>query len=114
MNYNKIIGNIGENNAIKYLIDNGFTILERNYRYKRCEIDIIAQKDNHIHFIEVKKRKNNIFGYPEEFVSEKQKERIKLAAEDYIFKINWNNKILFDIISIETYKDDIKIFIDAF
>ena len=81
MNYNKITGNIGEENAVNYLIQNKFTILERNYRFKRCEIDIIAKKDNCIHFIEVKIRKNNLFGYPEDFVSDNQKNRIKLAEK---------------------------------
>ena len=114
MNFNKIVGKTGENNAVKYLLDNDFIILERNYRYKRCEIDIIAQKDNCIHFIEVKKRKNNLFGYPEDFVSKNQKERIKIAAEEYIYNINWDKKILFDIISIETYNNKIDFFIDAF
>ena len=114
MNYNKITGDIGEETAVNYLIENNFIILERNYRYKRCEIDIIAKKDNCIHFIEVKIRKNNLFGYPENFVSDNQKNRIKLAAENYLYNNNWNNKILFDIISIEEKNNNIIFFIDAF
>lgn len=114
MNCNKTIGNLGEDLAVSYLEKNKFTILERNYRYKRCEIDIIAEKDNCIYFIEVKIRKNNSFGYPEDFVSESQKNRIKLAAENYIYNNNWNGKILFNIISIEEKNNDIFFFIDAF
>ena len=58
MKCNKAIGNLGEDIAVSYLEKNKFTILERNYRYKRCEIDIIAEKDNCIYFIEVKIRKS--------------------------------------------------------
>ena len=113
MNCNKTIGNLGEDIAVSYLEKNKFTILERNYRYKRCEIDIIAEKDNCIYFIEVKIRKNNSFGYPEDFVSESQKNRIKLAAENYIYNKKWNGKILFNIISIEE-NSKIIFFMDAF
>lgn len=106
----------GENVAARYLVKNGFCIVEKNYRYKHCEIDIIVKKDNCIHFVEVKYRKNNNFGYPESFVSNDQKARIKLAAEDYIYKTKWSEKIAFDIISIEKTKSDFKIlfFEDSF
>ena len=114
MNYNKTIGNFGEDLAVSYLEKNNFTILERNYRFKRCEIDIIAKNKDCIHFIEVKIRKNNMFGYPEDFVSKNQQNRIKLAAENYIYNNNWKNKILFDIISIEKNKNNLAFFIDAF
>ena len=113
MNYNKIRGNLGEDLAVSYLIKNNFTILERNYRYKRCEIDIIAKNNDCIYFIEVKKRKNNKFGYPEYFVSDGQKNRIKLAAQNYVYNNNWNGKILFNIISIEK-DNNIFFFVDAF
>ena len=75
---NKDIGNNGEDKAVEFLITNKYSILVRNYRYKRCEIDIIAKNKDCIHFIEVKIRKNNIFGYPEDFVSDNQKNRINL------------------------------------
>lgn len=113
MNYNKIRGNFGEDIAVSYLEKNNFTILERNYRYKRCEIDIIAKNKDCIYFIEVKIRKDNMFGYPEDFVSKNQQNRIKLAAENYIYNNNWNGKILFNIISIEK-NNNIQFFIDAF
>lgn len=50
------IGQIGENMASKYLIRHGFSIVERNYTRKWGEIDIIAKKDDRIHFIEVKSK----------------------------------------------------------
>lgn len=51
---NKDIGKLGEDIACKYLIKKGFFIVCRNYRKRWGELDIIADKDNHIHFIEVK------------------------------------------------------------
>ncbi len=113
---NKSIGDNGENIASKYLIEGGFDIVKKNYRFGHCEIDLIAKKGSCLHFIEVKYRSNNSFGYPESFVSDGQKFRIKLAADDYIYKTNWTENIMFDIISIEKCKDGCKIlfFEDSF
>ena len=74
MTSTKDIGDKGEERAVTYLISNQFQIIEKNYRYKRAEVDIIAQKDNCLHFIEVKTRKNDAFGFPEEFVSDRKVE----------------------------------------
>ena len=50
--------------AARYLVDNGYTVLERNFRNKTGEIDIIAKKDNYIVFVEVKYRSNNKYLLP--------------------------------------------------
>ncbi|MFN0047801.1 MAG: YraN family protein [Cytophagales bacterium] len=93
-------GKQGEAIAEKYLVKKGFQVLERNYRYKRSEIDLIAFLDNCVVFIEVKLRKNASFGFPEEFVTQKKAELIKMAAENYVFDKDWHGNIRFDIISI--------------
>ena len=113
---NKTIGNKGENIASEYLIKNGFIIIKKNYRFGHYEIDLIAKRDSCLHFVEVKFRSNNSFGYPESFVSNDQKNRIKLAADEYIHKIDWTKNIMFDIISIEKCEDGCKIlfFEDSF
>lgn len=96
------IGSSGENLAAAHLEQMGYEIVERNYRYSRSEIDIIALKQNELLiFVEVKKRTNLAFGEPETFVSNDQKQRIMAAAESYIFAINWKKDIRFDIISID-------------
>ena len=94
------IGFQAEEEAAHYLRANGYDIRARNWRWKRNEIDIIAEKDDELVFIEVKFRKNEAFGYPEEFVSGDQEERIHLAAEVYCDQNNWTGKIRFDIIAI--------------
>lgn len=104
----------GEAIAKAYYERLGCEILERNYRFRRAEIDLIALKDDLILiFIEVKLRSGSDFGYPETFVSDSQKDRIKEAAEDYIYSINWNKEIRFDIVSINS-AGSIEVFEDAF
>lgn len=93
-------GQKGENLAAAYLQENGYTIIQRNYRHKRTEIDIIAQKDDLLVFVEVKTRASDLFGYPEEAVN-RRKERILLnAAEGYIHRQQWSKDIRFDIIAV--------------
>jgi len=93
-------GIAGENRARIYLENLGYQILERNYRAGRGEIDIIATFDNCICFVEVKYRKNNKFGYPEVFVTEKKLSKIQETAEEYVLKNNWHGRIRFDVIAI--------------
>ena len=112
----KDIGKRGEDEAFRLLKSEGYQILERNYRFKRSEIDLIAEKDGILVFIEVKVRSNNSFGFPESFVSDNQINHILAAAEEYQYQKNWNGNIRFDIISIEGKNNDLKIthFKDAF
>ena len=112
----KDIGNKGENLTVEYLLSNDYEIIVRNYRYKRCEIDIICKKGDILVFVEVKIRNSNKYGYPENFVSISQQERIKTAAENFIIDNNWNKNIRFDISSIVKHQKSYKItyFKDAF
>jgi len=115
MNSNKKLGEIGEQLAADFLVNRGFDILERNYRYKRAEIDIIGQKDNLLVFFEVKYRKNNSFGNPEDFVTGRKIELIQMASENYIEEIQWKGNIRFDIIGIlKKSPSEIEHFEDAF
>ena len=98
---NKEVGKKGEDEAANYLLAKGFEILERNFRFKRNEVDIIARLENLLVFVEVKIRSSNLYGYPESFVSEGQVERIMETAEEYQHLINWKGDIRFDIISVE-------------
>lgn len=104
----------GEGIAKNHYEHNGYELLETNYRYKRAEIDFIALKDEAILvFVEVKNRSRTDFGEPETFVSPSQQERIKEAAEEYIFGINWKKDIRFDIVCVDA-GGNIEIFEDAF
>ena len=94
------LGKIGEDKATLYLQGQGYQILCRNYRYRKAEIDIIAQFKNLLVFVEVKARKNDLFGHPESFVDSFKIKLILSAARHYIGVLDWKNDIRFDIISI--------------
>ena len=106
------LGRIGEQIAYNYLINKGYQIHIQNYRYKRDEIDIIAQFHNLLVFIEVKSRKNNFFGNPEEAVNNTKAANIIRASQNYLQEINWQKDIRFDIIAITG--NEIMHFEDAF
>lgn len=95
------VGKKAENKAAHYLIEQGYEILERNYRFKKTEIDIIVRKDNLLVFVEVKARSSNSYGHPEDFLQSDQEERIREGATNYQEKIGWNKAIRFDIFAVE-------------
>lgn len=83
---NKILGNKGEECTVKYLKIKGFEILERNYLIKGSEIDIIAKKDNEIHFIEVKTRSQESYGTGAEAVNYYKRNAIIHGAKYYLMR----------------------------
>ena len=93
-------GQAGESRAAAYLQHQGYIILQRNYRHKRAEVDIIAQKENLLVFVEVKTRGTDRYGYPEEAVGSKKEEMLLSAAEAFIYDTGWQHEVRFDIISI--------------
>ncbi|QHT69010.1 YraN family protein [Rhodocytophaga rosea] len=110
-----ITGNTGEKMASKFLEEKGYEVLERNYRYKKAEIDIIAKKENVLVFVEVKTRKSKLYGEPEEAVNQSKINLILLAAENFIESYNWLFDIRFDVIAIHyTHPAEIVHIQDAF
>lgn len=116
MNNNVEKGAMGEEIASKYLMSKDYIILERNYRNKIGEIDIIAKKSELIVFVEVKTRTSTNYGYAYEAVNKKKQTKIINTALCYIKQYNLKNfQIRFDI--IEVYignKKKINHFEDAF
>ncbi len=115
---NREIGDIGESLAENHLISEGYEILERNWRYSRAELDLIARKDEALIFIEVKTRSYNYFGEPEEAVTPAKEALIMDAAQRYMEKIGHDWEIRFDIISViidsKGEKQQLEHFRDAF
>lgn len=93
-----LIGEWGEKIAGEYLLKNEYEILEKNFRMKSGEIDIIAKKDGCIIFTEVKTRKNNKFGNPSEYVDSRKQMKIKKTALCYINSLETDMR--FDIIEV--------------
>jgi len=93
-------GKKGEDMAVDYLLQRDFTILHRNWRWSRYEIDVIALKDQVIHFVEVKTRRSLAFGYPEESVSKKKIERMLKSAREFQIQYSEWRQIQYSILSI--------------
>jgi len=77
------LGILGEDLAAEFLRKNGYKILERNFRSKFGEIDIIAQDKDTLVFVEVKTRWSEKFGLPEEAITPWKIKKIKKAGEYY-------------------------------
>jgi len=97
--YNKTVGTAGEKAAVKYLKKKGYKIIDTNYFVRGGEIDIIAQKDGYVVFIEVKTRTSDKFGLPTEAVGYTKQQRIQNAARFYIMS-NGEVDIRFDVIGV--------------
>ena len=94
--------NLGELIACRYLKKSGYKILEKNYRCRYGEIDIIAKDSEAICFIEVKSRKNTDFGLPEEFVDRRKQKKLLMTSMVYLSnKGNSNIDKRFDVISVD-------------
>ena len=98
----KELGAKGEEIALRYLKSRGYRILERNYRIKFGEIDIIAEQGDNLVFIEVKTRSDNHFGSPFESVTKQKQKQLSKVALEYISKQGWHNRpARFDVVGIE-------------
>lgn len=94
------LGKEAENLAAEYLLKNEYKILVRNFRFKKNEVDIIAEKDNLIIVIEVKARSTDFFILPQEAVTKGKIKSIVLAANHFMEEFNKNQEVRFDIISV--------------
>ena len=94
------LGNKGEEIAQQYLSDNNFVILEKNWRFLHKEIDIIAEKEETLHVVEVKTRSGNYILEPRGAVNKQKQRDLISAANAYIEKNNLNLDVQFDIIEV--------------
>ena len=96
------VGSKYENIAVSYLQEQGYTILEQNYRNRIGEIDIIAKQNDIVVFVEVKYRKTASFGYLEEAVSFSKQKIIRKVAEFFLAgeQLSLDTECRFDVIAI--------------
>ncbi len=101
--------------AAKFLTENGYEIIEKNWRAGRREIDLIAVKDKTVVFVEVKGASSQKFGHPSERVDQKKQDNLIKAAEQYIIAKDLNGyDYRFDLITflngrIEHYRNAFQI-----
>lgn len=99
-------GNLGETIAVNYLKKLGFTILERNYRIRGGEIDIVARDGSELVFVEVKARWSHEYGLPVESITYWKIKSLKKTAAFYCLKVKWGDKpYRIDVVSID-FADD--------
>ena len=100
-NKNILLGQKGELAAVQRLTKLGYTILERNFRTKLGEIDIVAREKGSIVFIEVKTRSSTHYGFPAEAVTAAKRRQIAKAAMMYLSQNNlFNQPARFDVVSV--------------
>jgi putative endonuclease len=110
MDDRKAIGSRGEREAASYLRRKGYTILRRNYRCRRGEIDIIARKNRTVIFVEVKTGRNRSFGDPAEWVDRKKQRHLITAAQHYLQVCGRPDAhCRFDVISVLGTGDTVRI-----
>lgn len=99
-----LTGNLGERLAARFLKNRGFSIVETNYRKKWGEIDIVAEKDKILHFVEVKATvSRETSGYrPEENIRLWKKQRMARAIKTYLLdrNVSYETEFLVDVIAL--------------
>ncbi|MBQ4146129.1 MAG: YraN family protein [Clostridia bacterium] len=98
--YNKDLGDFGEKVSSEYLRDEGYKIICEKYNTNSGEIDIIAENEKYLIFVEVKTRSSLKFGYPAEAVNYNKMKHIISAAERYVFDNPTQKEIRFDVIEV--------------
>ena len=94
------LGREGESLAKAHLENAGYEILDENWTHGKLEVDLIAYKDKTMIFAEVKARTGSFFGQPEDFVDIRKQKLLADAAEEYIYLMNHQGEVRFDIIAI--------------
>lgn len=100
MTDNQKTGDAGESIARSYLLNQGYKILDTNWRFGHLEVDIIAEHTGMLVFCEVKTRSSANFGSPEQFVTKQKQYNLIRAANFYLTKFNLTHEVRFDIIGI--------------
>ena len=98
---NLYFGRAGEDRAADFLASRGYKILQRNYKTKLGEIDIIARDRQTICFVEVKSRTTERFGLPQEAISKSKQRQIAKVALMFLKENNlWNSFARFDVVAV--------------
>ena len=105
----------GEQAAADFLRKKGFVIIERNFRCKQGEIDIICSDGGTLCFVEVKSRSSFAHGFPEEFVDRRKRAKLTRAALEYIKNRRVESKPMrFDVVAVDLSQGDVRLLEGAF
>lgn len=85
-------GNRAEDVVSEYLVERGYKIRDRNWKTPQCEVDIIAEKDGCIYFVEVKYRSNPAQGSGFEYITTAKQRQMSFAANYWVAQNRWNGE----------------------
>ena len=103
------LGNWGEDMAMDFLVKKGYEIKERNWRFQKAEVDIIAKIENTLVAVEVKTRSTDYFGNPQDFIKPKKIKLLVKAVDEYVNRNDLDVEVRFDVIAIIKTENEIKI-----
>jgi len=103
------VGQKGEDKAVAFLEKEGYKIRHRNWKSPNWELDIVAENDEYIVFVEVKTRSTGYLTEPQSAVNRKKWKSIEFAANNYIQKFEIDKPARFDIITVVAKGNDLEI-----
>jgi Holliday junction resolvase-like predicted endonuclease len=98
---NYSVGHEAERQAAAYLTEHGYYVRQLNWKTRLCEIDVVAEKDGCIYFVEVKYRKNNHQGYGVDYITSKKLKQMRFAADMWVHESGWTGDYQLAVISID-------------
>jgi len=98
--FNLQTGKIGENIAKDYLEKQGFKILAQNFKTKYAEIDLVAEKDKELVIVEVRTKRGDLFGTPEDSLDKRKLRKLWLNAQGYVNQVRWQGSYRVDAVCI--------------
>ena len=102
----RVFGDKGENLAARFLEEKGLVVIERQYRSRSGEIDLICLDGEEIVFVEVKTRRTQMFGYPEESVTEQKIQHLLKTAQNFLQDPQWIDRPWrIDVVAITSKKE---------
>ena len=97
---------MGEAIAKKYLEDKGYKIIEQNYRSKFAEIDLVVKQGKELVFVEVRTKRGEMFGTPEDSLNKRKLRKLWLNARAYVGRIGWQGAYRIDAVCIVLKPDN--------
>ncbi len=104
-------GKTGEHLAATWLEQHDFTIIQRNWRHRRYEVDIIAGRQSILHVIEVKTRRSTTFGNPEESVGKKKLQHVMEGASAWLHRWPAYRRVQYDVLAVTLLKNTLPEFV---
>lgn len=107
------IGNRAEQVATEYLERRGYTIVDRNWRRRECEIDVVARLDGMIYFVEVKYRQSDVAGSGIEYIGPAKLRRMEYAARRWVTENRWNGPYTLSAVEVSGDCFEVTAFVDS-